>query len=180
MDHLQLEGARFAIRAAETSDALAIWQLRERLADWMLSRGIEQWHPGELGVEAIADSVDSTNVFVIECSRVVMGSVTVSWSDPYVWGAQTVPAGYIHQLMVSREHAGHSLGSAVLAWAEDWVRISGRHLARLDCVRSNRRLRNYYEDHGYKFVRHQNFGGQPSPLLSGAVPAETALYEKAL
>ena len=119
-------------------------------------------------------------MFVVECADAVVGSVTVSWSDPFVWGMQNEPAGYIHQLMVSRDHAGQGLGSALLAWTEDVVRLSGRALARLDCVRSNQRLRTYYEERGYRFVRYQDFGGQPSPLLSGAVPAETALYEKAL
>lgn len=173
-------GKQLKPRGATNSDAPAIWRLRQSLATWMVNQGIEQWHPGELGVEAIAELVGSASVFVVECSDVLVGSVTVSWSDPSVWGEQTVPAGYIHQLMVSREHAGHGLGSAVLAWAEDLIRLSGRSLVRLDCVRSNQRLRTYYEDRGYRFVRYQDFGGQPSPLLSGAVPAVTALYEKAL
>ena len=68
----------------------------------------------------------------------VIASVTVVWSDPLMWGDRTDPAGYIHMLMVPRDLAGHGIGRALLAWAEDFVVDTGRRLARLDCVRNNR------------------------------------------
>lgn len=179
-DHLVFGDTLFAIRVATIADASRIWALREGLAEWMVSKGIDQWHPGERSLQAVAESIESSHVFVVEERRSLVGCVIVTWSNPFVWGKQNEPAGYIHQLMVSRDHGGQGLGSAVLAWTEDFIGTSGRALVRLDCVRSNQRLRTYYEERGYRFVRYQDFGGQPSPLLSGAVPAETALYEKAL
>lgn len=65
-----------------------------------------------------------------------------------MWGEMAEPAGYVHMLMVDRNLAGHGIGRAMLSWAEQLIADSGRRLARLDCVRSNRRLRTYYESAG--------------------------------
>jgi hypothetical protein len=76
-------------------------------------------------------------------------------------------------LMVDRRFGGHGIGRSILAWAESSICDHARRIARLDCVRSNRPLRDYYEDAGYRFVAHKAF---PGFEWSG----ETSLYEKAL
>jgi GNAT superfamily N-acetyltransferase len=75
--------------------------------------------------------------------------------------------------MVDRAFAGHGIGRALLAWAEDFIVDSGRRLARLDCVRSNRLLRRYYQRAGYALV-----GYKALPEVEWAF--EAALYEKPL
>jgi protein-tyrosine phosphatase len=102
-----------------------------------------------------------------------VGSVTIVWDDPLIWGAQPEAAGYIHMLMVDRAAGGHGIGRSILAWAEQQIVASGRHVARLDCVENNESLRAYYEAAGYAFVRTKTF-----PELDWA--GSTALFEKRL
>ena len=82
--------------------------------------------------------------------------MTLVWSDPFVWGDQDEPAGYVHMLMVDRAHRHEGLGSTLLSWAEERIVDSGRYLARLDCVRTNANLHRVLQNAGYHLVRYQD------------------------
>jgi GNAT superfamily N-acetyltransferase len=161
------------VAAATVDHAPAVRELRNDLARWMLQRRIEQWTPGEMSLEWIETCISLGAVHVITLDEQLVGSVTVVWADPFVWAEPAEPAGYVHMLMVDRRFCGHGIGRSILAWAESSICDSGRQIARLDCARTNRRLRAYYEDVGYRFVEHKGFPG-----IEGA--GETALYEKSL
>ena len=74
-------------------------------------------------------------------------------------------------LMVDRAFAHLGLGRSLLDWAERRIRSAGHRNARLDCVRTNVALREYYENEGYVLVGYREFAGE--------IP-NVALYEKAL
>jgi GNAT superfamily N-acetyltransferase len=109
-------------------------------------------------------------VFVACRGGDLIGSVTVVWSDPFIWRERDAPAGYIHMLMVDRAYAHLGIGRALLDWAEQRIVATGHCSARLDCVRSNLGLRSYYEQAGYGLVGNRDFNGLSS----------VALYEKSL
>ena len=113
------------------------------------------------------------SVYLVSHADRLVGSVTVVWDDPLIFGERPESAGYIHMLMVDRGFAGRGIGRLILQWAEGSIAAAGRPLARLDCVKSNRPLRRYYEDAGYRFVETKTF-----PDIAWAV--DTALYEKQL
>jgi GNAT superfamily N-acetyltransferase len=139
----------------------------------MLEHDVEQWRPGELPLEWMQTCVSNGWVYVVPHGERVIASVTIVWNDPLMWGDLPDPAGYIHMLMVDRDFAGHGIGRALLAWAESFIVDSGRHLARLDCVRSKGLLRGYYERAGYTLV-----GYKALPEFEWVF--EAALYEKSL
>jgi GNAT superfamily N-acetyltransferase len=170
---LQTDVGDLVVTRATTDQASLVLELRDDLASWMLEQGIEQWRPGELPLEWIQTCAAEGWVYVVRCEERVIGSVTIVWGDPLMWGEESAPAGYIHMLMVDRFIAGHGIGRALLAWAEHFIRRSGRRLARLDCVRTNRPLRGYYERSGYALVGYKSL-----PEVEWAY--EAALYEKHL
>ena len=102
---------------------------------------------------------------------ILVGSITLVGTDPFIWGERNAPAGYIHMLMVDREHARLGLGRSLLEWAERRITRTGQRRARLDCVRTNTHLRAYYETAGYALVGYHDFPGN--------IPS-VALYEKTL
>lgn len=155
---------------ATDADTDALLAMRDDAARWLLARGIDQWHPGEIPYSW--ERGDEFVVFVLRHEEDRVGTVTIVWDDPVIWGEQPVPAGYVHNLVVARPCAGHGLGVRLLRWAEDHVAASGRSMARLDCVASNRELRDLYESAGYRWVRDQRYPWLPDMAL--------ALYEKAL
>jgi GNAT superfamily N-acetyltransferase len=170
---LQTPLGDLAVIRATIDRARSVLELRDDLARWMLEHDVEQWRPGELPMEWIQTCVSYGWVYVVLHDERVIASVTIVWNDPLMWGDRPDPAGYIHMLMVERAFAGHGIGRALLAWAEDFIVASGRRLARLDCVRSNRLLRRYYQRAGYALV-----GYKALPEVEWAF--EAALYEKPL
>ncbi len=74
-------------------------------------------------------------------------------------------------LMVDRAYARLGLGRFRLDWAERRNTEARRRHARLDCVRTNVALREYYENAGYVLVGYREFDAN--------IPS-VALYEKAL
>jgi GNAT superfamily N-acetyltransferase len=82
-------------------------------------------------------------------------AVTLQWHDPYFWGDEgdDERAGYLHRMVVRRDHAGGGLGAQLLGWAEEQVQARGRSQLRLDVVTDNAPLRGYYEAVGFAHVR---------------------------
>ncbi len=161
----------FTVVEATDSDTNALLNLRDDAARWLLSQGIDQWRPGEIPYSW--DRGDDYLVFVLWYQEHRVGTVTVLWDDPVIWGEQPVPAGYVHNLIVARPFGGRGLGLGLLQWAEKFVTESGRRLARLDCGARSRKLRGLYESVGYRWVRdQQNTWLEPGLAL--------ALYEKDL
>lgn len=156
---------------ASPRDAIAILRLRDALASWMVEHGIDQWHPGDMPLSWIEVCVAQGWVFAARQDGTLVGSLTLVWVDPYIWGDRNEPAGYIHMLMVDRAYAHLGLGRSLLAWAERRISGAGHRQARLDCVRTNVALREYYENAGYLLAGYREF--------AGGIPS-VALYKKAL
>lgn len=164
------------LRPAAPGDGDAIVALRDQLARWQIAAGIEQWQPGELNVVPIERQVRAGQWFLhtdpardrgsdgwLVATARVLGEDAHTWGDAGADGT----AGYLHGLMVHRNHAGNGLGSAIVAWFERYVASSGRSIARLDCVATNARLAGYYRAHGYQERGVQDFGdsSQWRPVL---------------
>jgi GNAT superfamily N-acetyltransferase len=161
----------FTVVEATGSDTEALLSLRDDAARWLLDRGIEQWQPGEIPYSW--ERGGDYFVFVLWHGSDRVGTVTVLWDDPVIWGEPSVTAGYVHNLIVARPFGGQGLGLSLLQWAEDYVAESGRSMARLDCGARNRKLRDLYESVGYRWVRDQRY-----PWLGPDLAL--ALYEKVL
>jgi ribosomal protein S18 acetylase RimI-like enzyme len=137
---------------ATPADAAAVLRLRDEVAGWLLARGIDQWHPGELTVAGLAAHAAAGKLHVIRAGGRVVAAVVVQDADEPIWGPDDGKAGYVHTLVVDRAHAGTGLGRRLLAGAEDLIVAAGRRLARLDCVSRNPALRAYYRAAGYAEV----------------------------
>jgi protein-tyrosine phosphatase len=161
------------IEQARSCDVSTVMALRDDAARWLVGRGIEQWVPGELTVARFQRLITEASVWLMRHDDQIVGMVTVTWADPAIWDQREGQAGYIHTLVINRAFGGRHLGRYLLAWSEARITASGRELARLDCVRTNRELRRYYEDRGYHHVGYKDF-----PDIEWA--REVALYEKPL
>lgn len=161
------------VTAAQPGDVCRVLELRDQATRWLTTNGIRQWQPDDLPRDRLETARQKGQLWVLRHQRHVIGSVTITWHDPLIWPDVTDLAGYIHTLMIDRRHASHRVGRALLGWAERHIDNHARPLARLDCVRTNHRLRHYYEDLGYQLVGFKDF-----PHIDWAL--ETALYQKSL
>lgn len=162
---------KFRVVEATDSDTNALLSLRDDAARWLLARGIDQWRPGESPYSW--ERGDEYFVFVLWHGEDRVGTVTILWDDPVIWGEQPEPSGYVHNLIVARPFGERGLGRRLLQWAEDHIAESGRSLARLDTDARNRTLRDLYESVGYRWMRDQHY-----PWLGPDLAL--ALHEKVL
>jgi ribosomal protein S18 acetylase RimI-like enzyme len=162
------------VALAAPEDAPTVIALRDDAARWLQDRGIEQWSPGELPVIYFQRLIAEHATWLLRQNERVVGVVSVTWSEPEIWVERDIDqSGYIRGLVIDRQLVGNGLGRDLLDWAEAHIAASARNLARLDCVRTNRNLRLYYERAGYRHVGYKDF-----PEIDWA--REAALYEKRL
>ena len=159
---------RPAIRRGTAGDADAVVALREEAAGWLVGRGLDQWHPGEVGLDDVLGWLARGRLYVAEQDGALVGAVRLAWSDEAVWGEQPADAGYLQALMTARRAAGQGLGRHLLTHAELVTARTGRGLARLSCLRGNAGLQRFYQSAGYLEVGERSFdrpGWAPVTLL---------------
>jgi protein-tyrosine phosphatase len=141
------------IRRATGADAARIVELRDEAARWLLGRGIEQWHPGQVTEADVVSWLATGRMYVaVTTGGPVVGCVRVAWDDEHVWGPRPPDAGYVQALVTSRSDRHRGVGRRLLAHAEDVIARSGRPMARLSCLRGNAGLEAFYAAAGYEEV----------------------------
>src|SRR5207245_1224968 len=95
-----------------------------------------------------------------------------SWSQGHLFGQPRVRGqnnarpkrSYVHKLAIKRSYGGKRLGLRMLQWAEGKARKEGKRYLRLDCLASNKTIRNYYEKAGFVHVRDTEAAGWTASL----------------
>ena len=75
-----------------------------------------------------------------------------------LWGFDTQPALYLHKLAIRHDLSTKGLGAELLRFGLNQAQSENLDYVRLDCVASNRALRDYYERHGFRLARVENNG----------------------
>jgi GNAT superfamily N-acetyltransferase len=156
---------RVVVEAATAGDAAAILRLRLAAEDWLYSRGIEQWGRNEVTAADVSRQIDRGEWHVVRDAGATIAAFRLLWSDPHMWGELDTFAAYVHGLMIDRSRAGTGLGAEVLSWVEERARSAGAPAVRLDCVESNKRLRDYYREQGFTEVGRRDFDGRWSSVV---------------
>ncbi|OZE81719.1 GNAT family N-acetyltransferase [Rhodococcus sp. 15-649-1-2] len=146
------------VRAARTNDSPAILALRHAAEDWLASRSIDQWTPGEVPLSTVRLQV-SRGEFVVARypgSSTIVAAMRTIRSDPEIW-PDDGDALYVHGLVIDRCHAGTGLGAAMLDHAARSAADAGISRVRLDCAETNATLRRYYLGQGFAEVGRREF-----------------------
>lgn len=139
----------FAIRPARAEEVETVAAILEEAADWLASRGINQWRMGDWLRPYLAAGIARGEVYLAELGGEPIGTLRLQWSDEETWGAVPDDAGYVHSLAVRRAYGGRDVGRAMLRWAERTAAVAGKTYLRLDCMARNPALRAYYERAGF-------------------------------
>lgn len=145
------------LEPATAADARALHRLRRDLEDWLRSREIDQWVPGEVREDEIASQIARGEWHVLRNGAAIDAALRFLPTDREIWGEDDATARYVHGLMVDRAAAGRGLGEAMLRWAAERSAAEGAELLRLDCGESNAALRAYYRDRGFTEVGRKDF-----------------------
>lgn len=148
----------------------------DEAAAWLGARGIVQWPP-RFDAEWVAGAIARGETWLVNVGDEVAGTITLDWDDP-LWADHGGTAGYVHRMAVRRRAAG--LGSAMLDRASEAARDHGADALRLDCVRSNARLRAYYEARGFVHCGDVAVGGAPGQRNAEGPITWVSRYERRL
>jgi ribosomal protein S18 acetylase RimI-like enzyme len=153
------------IRQASSRDLATVQSILSEASAWLASKGIEQWPDGGFPEEQTARRIWQGSVFLALVDGEPVATITLdAWADPEFWDAPD-DAGYVHRLAVRRRWAGRGIGEALLDWAGRRIAKSGGHWLRLDCMRENRSLHDYYRRLGFEHVRDIELGHRISGSL---------------
>lgn len=139
-------------RLATQDDAEEVLSLLEAAAEWLVSRGIRQWLPGQIQMGWLRERIAAGEVYVATLDGTLVGSFRLIWSDQPTWGAGPDDAGYVHGLVVRRAFSGRGIGAQMLERAAQMVAMAGKTYLRLDCLGPNNALVGYYERAGFELV----------------------------
>ncbi|HKN00745.1 MAG TPA: GNAT family N-acetyltransferase [Candidatus Binataceae bacterium] len=146
-------GVLTIVRAAITDSDPVMALLREA-ADWLSARGISQWEHWYMdgGKRLLRERLENHEVYLFERNDAPVGTLTIQWSDPEVWGDRGIDrlAGYVHGIAIARSAGGMRVGERILEWAVGRIAARGLLFARLDAIASNAPLCRYYEQRGFR------------------------------
>ncbi|MEQ4207915.1 GNAT family N-acetyltransferase [Actinopolymorpha sp. B9G3] len=146
------------LRQATPDDLPVVFALLNEAAEWLASRGIDQWparfeRDNEWRAQRIEKYVVDGYVYIASDDRGYVGTITLSPNaDPdfaHGWPDGPDNALYVYRMATMRRAAGRGLGARLLAWAGDRAARSGRAWLRLDVHRHNPDLQAYYERLGF-------------------------------
>ena len=158
------------MRAADDNvDFTAIIRLIQEAADWLRTRGTDQWArpwPNEAGRDSrIRAALRQGKTWICWDQGIPAATITTDPDEDPYWAAEdrAEPAVYVHRLAVSRKYSGYGLGAALL----DWAALTGRREHQANWVRvsawtDNHSLHAYYQKHGFAKHGYHPDDGYPS------------------
>jgi ribosomal protein S18 acetylase RimI-like enzyme len=154
------------IRQAVVEDLGTVQGILAEAAEWLAAKGIDQWPAGGFREATTLRRIREGSVYLAYAADEPVATITLdAWADPELWTAAADDAGYVHRLAVRRAWAGRGIGEALLDWAGQRVAASGGRWLRLDCMRDNQALHDYYLRLGFEHVRTLELGHRLSGSL---------------
>ena len=157
---------QLSIVAAQSDDLGRYLDLLEEVANWLETRGIRQWPPGNFrrSADYYAESIKRQEVQMGFFGNELVGTLRVLLREPIVWPEVIEEdAIYVYNLAVRRAWANQGMGGRMLEWAGGRAASLGRKYVRLDCVTDNEFLRDYYTQAGFE-ERGEIEAGFPPPV----------------
>ena len=158
---------------ADEHDHDDIVGLIEAAAQWLRdTKDTDQWaHPWrseEDRSNRIRRDLAAGKTWLLRDNGIHVATITSDSEPSPVWTAerQREPAVYVHRLVVSRDHAGRGLGTALLDWAGLTARQDyGAQWIRVDVWSTNKKLHAYYERRGFTCCGMSSDPDYPSGAL---------------
>lgn len=126
--------------------------VQERIA-WMDKVGIKQWnvtnYKNRYPKEYYMKQVEDKTLYVLKqkCDNKVVGAVVCFEEDERWENSGDIPAYYLHNFVTDINIKG--AGREILRLVEKLALSNNKKFVRLDCIRGNEKLNNYYEENGY-------------------------------
>lgn len=139
------------VEMVSPSDVSGVVSVLQAAAHWLAENGNALWSPTDFSEELLAADIAEGQFFAAWIDGSIAGVVKFQLEDPVFWPEDKVgTSAFVHKLAVCREFAGSGVSTALLAFARGRAELLGLQQLRLDCVADRLRLRQLYEDFGFK------------------------------
>ena len=148
----------FFLKKVTLNEKTIVFDLLSDAAQILARKKINQWkywvNPPAEKVVWVEEGIKKEEFFfIVNQKQQTMGVVRVSNDDVLYWGQMDDKAKYIHSLIVSEEFSGLKLGTAVIKKIKEDAILNNIKYLRLDCDSSNKKLCQYYINHGFTKIR---------------------------
>lgn len=146
-------------RKAEASELPLALSLLKEAALWLQGKETEQWsfwlNPPPEKIAWIKEGFDAEEFSFVYAGKDLVGMFRLMYFDKKYWGQRPDrfdKAAYIHSLCIRTKYKGQQIGSKILRKVEERLRSEEVPKFRLDCMKANTGLCQYYENEGFKKV----------------------------
>lgn len=158
------------VRLRTKGERATIHRLRAAAEQWLAERGQDQFQPDGPSQawrahELIDEAFDRSEFWGLYADGRLVAVGAVKDPDPDFWTPEEREQHhvYVARFMVA-EH-GQGYGERLLAAIAQWARTWHVPVMRLDCWRTNEKLRAYYERLGFRLLRVEVVEGRGSGAL---------------
>ena len=143
----------YIVELANINDIDSILELYSERMKWFKENNIKQWskylenHPRSEFVEAI----ENKNYYIIKQDNEIIAGFELS-TNSKDWNDDITPAYYIYKVVTKVGHK--NIGDFLFETCNEMAKTDGKKYLRLDCLKSNEKLNNIYENHNFKLIRY--------------------------
>jgi len=142
------------IELAKSEDIKVILDILEKRCIWMEMNNIEQWRRNSYTLSYNDDyftkEIEKNRVFVAKINMKVRGVFLLRENDS-LWDESGI-SFYIHHFATDINYKG--LGRIIIEYIKYIALKHNKSYIRLDCVKNNEKLNNYYEEMGFVLKKH--------------------------
>lgn len=144
------------IEQAAPNQVEEVSAILQEVARWLVEKGEKLWEANELAPEKIKAEVETGMFWLAKIEGESAGCVRFQTEDFEYW--DDVPhsdSAFVHRVAVKRKFAGRGVAVAMLNWAKQQAKLSGKTYLRLDCTKREKLCR-FYESQGFEFHSEKN------------------------
>lgn len=161
------------ITRADHQDAEQVTSLLVNAAEWMESKGIEQWKTEMFTPELIHSYFDEREVFILYVNEQPAAMFTLQAGDLDYWQElNDEEYFYLHRLTVHQDFRSAGLGAILLDWATEYTQTAGKKGLRLDCTTHLVTLNRFYQSHDFRYMGTHHVKGRLANLYEKLAPAK--------
>lgn len=139
---------------ATMSNLDEIISLYEERINWFKENGINQWskylinHPKEEFINAIKNE----EYYMLNKDNEIIGGYQIS-TNSHLWNDTKTKAYYLYKVVT--RVGQKNIGSKMFEFAKSRALLDKKEYLRLECLASNKKLNQLYENHGFKYIKKE-------------------------
>lgn len=138
------------IELATSNDILAILEILKQRCQWLKQNKIEQWgdyYTQLYNRDYFMKMITLYELYIVKQEQEIIGAFLLKTEDKNYW-KDSKKAYYIHHFVTKLGYP--NLGTKMLNFIENLARQNSIHYLRLDCIKTNQKLNEYYQSRGFK------------------------------